>query len=238
MQCSPYWLLALNMALFVWAGFHADYAATFEFPDVMTSQSCCKGDRLPSGDCCPGRITNVRGDWECYWHDNDWTATEGVLADVKRYRWCIFVALIGAAFTPYHAPIVWTAGIQNKDERFGKRGGGYLRILIAFAAPWLGLFIYANVILGYGLTIDCDNPDTPQYLMVYYHAPYDFWILVLGAWVVPAIVAAVIALVIAGSILALTGVALVSLVRVCLGIGAEPPRIKRPACGYITATEV
>lgn len=221
-RCNPYWLLTVNVALFVWMGLHANYAATFEFPEVMTNQSCCRGEYLPSGDCCPRRITNVRGHWQCYWHDRDWTAVSGVYSDVKRYRWFVFVALFGAAFVPYHAPFVFSAHIENEEERFNEIMGGVCAIFGLFIVPWLILFLYANIILGYSRTIECKHPETSEYLMLYYHAPYDFWMLVLGAWGVPAIVGAVIALVLVGAGLALVGMGLFGLLMICLGIDAEP----------------
>jgi len=203
-------LLIFNALILAWAVHHVHYAVTFEFPGVMTNQTCCKKNTfLSTGECCPNGHHKFQDD-ACA-RGPPPIAGNGIRKSVEDYRWMVAVILCGYTLVPYH--VLLSTEPKTAYSIFGGLTG--MTMGVAFV-----MFIAANTILGYGMTTHCKNPGTKEYNMLYEHAPYDFWMLAIGAWAAVVVIAAAVAIVVIYLIVYM----IISFVLVCAGyqLGCQP----------------
>lgn len=198
-------LLLINLVVLplgiaqVWHGVTAGFSAELE------AQQCCRGGEGGwittggrAGECCTEGVN--RGRTECTYASND-VARTGVLGIVQAFRWELAMCLVVFGLIPYHSIYGNWAGADSRWSREVDIRNCWVYIG-GFLLCWvIVMFVTANVALGYAKEIYCKNPGTSQYLMLYYHAPYDFWTMVLLAWGVLALAGGAIALIIVGCIL-------------------------------------
>lgn len=171
-------LLLVNALVLGMLAAHVYYTTTFEFPEVLRNQSCCAGEWI--GNTCCSKEASSSGAY-CY-DDPDVVRralSAGCLSAVKHYRWIAAVPMLIVGLTPFHA---------NPEQRNDDFSPLVLSVWLLVGCIII-LFLTANVILGYANTTECVNPDTRQFIMLKEHAPYDFWIMALGAWLFPMLIA-------------------------------------------------
>lgn len=176
----------MKKAIFINAGclitfIYLAYQAGSGIPDQLTNQDCCKGKRKSNGECCYGDIENskYKGEYCAFTDDNGGNVAEkGIVKDL--YFFMISSTIIFGILTlyPYH-------DLKTLDD---------LSIICGnlFGLAYFYLMIHSNIILGYGLTVPCQNPDTRQFFMIKDHMPLEFGFLVIMAYLGPLIISLVI----------------------------------------------
>ena len=187
--------LRLNLVLLMWGTFQIWHTATWEVPEVMKNQSCCKGDYQSTGECCAGKVVVWEGEEQCYWHGkgSNKTAKDGVIDLLKVYQILICIIIIVTGLIPYHSSKLLEMRVffemGEEEENYKIKLPELFWIVSCFELFVLFImFVISNIILGYSITVPCKNPNTSEFEILYEHRQYDFTLLVIAAWLVPGVI--------------------------------------------------